>query len=95
MIEYIGEMIKATAGEDLCIIARVIDSFGDTLETCHMSVYKGDERLFMVEGMLNEDNQYEFYIPAEATAGLKGRYGYCVCDKDGISLCFKCFIYFV
>ena len=95
MIEYIGEVIKASAGESLCVVAKVVDAYGDVVENCHFSLFDGDERLYMAMGELNAEGHYEFHIPAEATANLKGRYNYCVCDENMISLCFKCFIYFV
>lgn len=94
MIEYIDNIIKATAGEDICLLAKAIDAYGATLEGCSFSLFDDkDNELFMVEGILNESNIWEFYIPAKATEGLKGRFWYCVCDNDHISLCFKCPIY--
>lgn len=95
MIEYIDTTIRATAGEDLVIVARGVDAFGDVLPGCSFNVFDGDNHLFMVEGILNADNIWEFYIPADATKNLKGRYAYCVCDENHNTLCFKCPIYFI
>lgn len=95
MIEYIDKVIKATAGENICLIAKVIDAFGENLDGCMFCLFDDNEKLFMVEGLLNADNIWEFYIPAEATATLKGRYWYAVCDETDTSLCFKNPIYFM
>lgn len=95
MIEYVDTLIKATAGEDLCILAKGVDAYGDNLPGCSFNVFDGEQHLFMVEGVLNGDNIWEFHIPAEATTNLKGRYSYCVCDENHTTLCFKCPIYFV
>lgn len=93
MVEYIDNVIKATAGEDICLLAKAMDAFGDTLQSCFFTLFNDEEELFMVEGILNGDGVWEFMIPASATTGLKGRYWYCVCDETHTSLCFKCPIY--
>lgn len=96
MIEYIDNAIKASAGEDLCIIAKASDAFGDALESCSFSLFDGDNKIFMVYGLLNESNHWEFHIPASATETLAHkRYTYCVCDADHVSLCFKSPFYLV
>ena len=95
MITYIDTVIKATAGDDNVIVLKAIDAFGDVLQGCSFHVFNGDEHVFAIEGVLNSENLWEFYIPAEATTNLKGRYTYCVCDENHCKLCFKCPIYFV
>ena len=95
MIEYIDNAIKATAGENLCLIAKVIDSLGNNLEACTFCLFNDEEKLFMVEGVFSANGVWEFYIPAEATTNLKGRYWYAVCDETDTSLCFKNPIYFM
>lgn len=95
MIEYVGTLIKATAGEDQVILIKLTDAFGDALHNCTFNVFDGDQHLFAAVGEFTGDNIFEFYIPAEATTNLKGRYSYCVCDENHNTLCFKCPIYFV
>jgi hypothetical protein len=94
LIEYIDNAIKATAGENICLIAKVIDSLGNNLEACTFCLFDDNEKLFMVDGLFN-GTVWEFYVPAEATAELKGRYWYAVCDETDTSLCFKNPIYFM
>lgn len=96
MIQYIDNMIKATSGEDICLMAKAIDAYGDTIAACSFNLFDCDDNhLFSVEGVLNEEKIWEFYLPAKATTGLKGKYWYCVCDEDHVSLCFKCPMYLV
>ena len=96
MIEYIDDMIKATSGEDICLLAKAIDAYGDNLQGCFFCLFDKDyNKQFMIEGFLNADCIFEFYIPAIATEGLKGKFWYSVCDENDISLCFKKPIYFV
>lgn len=96
MIEYIDDMIKATSGEDICLLAKAVDAYGDNLEGCYFCLFDNDDnKLFMIQGFLNEDNVFEFYIPEIATEGMKGKFWYSVTDENDISLCFKSPIYFV
>lgn len=96
MIEYIDDMIKATSGEDICLFAKAVDAYGECLKGCFFCLFDNDEnKLFMIEGNLNEDSIFEFYIPAAMTGDKKGKFWYSVCDQDDISLCFKSPIYFV
>lgn len=95
MIEYIDKAIKATAGENICLVAKVIDSLGNNLQACTFCLFDDEDKLFMVEGVFSEGGIWEFYVPAEATTNLHGRYWYSVCDETDTSLCFKNPIYFV
>ena len=96
MIQYIDDMIKATSGEDICICAKATDAYGECLEGCFFCLFDYDmNKLFMIEGYLNADYIFEFYIPAIATKNLKGKFWYSVCDKDDVSLCFKNPMYLV
>lgn len=94
MIEYIENAIRATAGENICLIAKVIDALGNNLEACTFCLFDDNEKLFMVDGLFN-GTVWEFHIPAEATTDLRGRYWYAVCDETDTSLCFKNPIYFM
>lgn len=94
MIEYIGNAIKVTAGENTCIVAKASDAMGTQLAACMFCLFDDKEKLFMVDGVFN-GSVWEFYVPAEATATLRGRYWYAVCDETDTSLCFKNPIYFM
>ena len=95
MIDYIDNAIRATSGEDICLVAKATDAYGDILEACSFHLHDDNEVLFAVEGLLNDDGIWEFHIPARATANFKGRYWYSVHDEHNISLCFKSPIYFM
>lgn len=94
MIEYIGNAIRVTAGENACIVAKASDAMGTQLEACMLCLFDDKSKLFVVDGVFN-GTMWEFYIPGEATANMKGRYWYAVCDETDTSLCFKNPIYFM
>ena len=96
MIEYIENVIRATAGENLCLIAKVTDALGNNLEACSFCLFNDENKLFMISGIRSQEHGvWEFYVPANATANLKGRHWYAVCDENDTSLCFKNPIYFM
>ena len=92
MIEYLYDAIRATAGADMNIVARVSED-GETLEGTCFALHIDDEHMVVVEGELI-DGVYQFTVPAEITANLSGRYWYCFM-KEHKPLCFKEPIYFV
>lgn len=95
MIEYLYDAIRATIGDDIEVTATILGSDGEPMdEGCHMMIYDGEDMVFDTVGSCFED-VWTFTIPADVTKTLKGRYKYCICDKDSTDLCFKQPIYFV
>ena len=93
MIEYLHTAIRATAGEDMVVAAKIRDDSGEIYTGgAHLMLYKDNEVLAVVDGVLVDD-VYEFHILAETTKNLLGRYWYCICDSGGCSVCFKQPIY--
>lgn len=88
MIQYLHDCIRATAGEDIYICAKIVDAFGDIVPACSISLFDDNELIVMVEGKLVDDI-WEFHIPADATTNLCGRYWYSISDENHSSLCFK------
>lgn len=94
MIEYLFNAIRATAGEDICICAKITDDNGTPIDAgCALRFYDDEGMLARVEGTLTGD-VWSFTIPKEKTEGLKGRYWYCFCDGEK-TLCFKQALYLV
>ncbi len=95
MIEYIHGAIKATAGEEIDIVAEITADTGEAItEDCELHIFdKGKNMITASQGVYNGE-EWRFTIPAEATKGLEGRYMYCIGYKKS-SLCFKQPIYFV
>lgn len=92
MIEYLHNAIRATAGADIVITSKVTED--DTpLEGVGFMLHMGEDSAIVVPGELIE-GVYQFTIPANITAGLHGRYEYCLCQESQ-PLCFKQPIYFV
>lgn len=89
MIEYFYDAIKASAGKEICIAARVSTENGTTLtDQCHLTLSREDgSTVVSVVGSLLDD-AWQFVIPADATEGLRGRFWYCICTNDA-DLCFK------
>jgi hypothetical protein len=96
MVEYIYNAIRATAGEDITITARITYDNGDSITSdCHVMLFDNEELLTTVDGTFDATEEvWEFTIPAEATKHLSGRYWYRICSKLG-SLCFKEPIYLI
>lgn len=95
MIEYLYDAIRATAGEDITISAKITDAFGvPVTEGCHINLYDDEKQLTSISGTFNND-LWEFTIPAAETANLTGRYWYCVCSTTHNKLNFKQPIYLV
>lgn len=97
MIEYLFDAIRATSGQDIRIVAEITDDNGIVLtEGCSINLF-GTEKEYIssFEGEYQEENsEWIFTIPAEATKGLRGRYYYCI-SYHGQSLCFRQPLYLV
>ena len=94
MVEYTLNAIRATAGEEIVVVARIKDAYGDDIAVCSFHLYDDDVQLYSVKG-IPVDDMWEFHVPAEVTAGRHGRYWYSICDENHQSLGFKEPIYLV
>ncbi len=95
MIEYLHNAIRATAGEDIKLAAKIVDESGNAITTnCHINLYDDSQQLGHYAGTYS-GGAWSFTIPAEATANLAGRYWYCICDNTHTKLNFKQPIYLV
>lgn len=93
MIEYLLDAIRATAGTDNEVTARILLDDGTPItEGCEFIIHDGDRHLSF-DGVY-EDEIWKFAIPAEATKDFKGRYMYCIKHYDE-QLCFQQPLYFV
>jgi hypothetical protein len=92
MIEYLYDTIRATAGADITITSR-IEEDGECVDNVGFMLHLDNEHAIVIPGELSGE-VYQFVIPANVTAELKGRYWYCFC-REGKPLCFKEAIYFV
>ena len=90
MVEYILDVIRATAGQDIEVAVKVKDENGNPVkENCGLMLHSKEKLLETIVGTyIEEEELWLFTIPAAATKGLKGRYYYCVMQGDK-SLCFK------
>ncbi len=87
MIEYLADAIRATAGEDITIIANICEN-GELIPSgCGFMLHIDEDNVIHVEGEIKDELWY-FTIPGEATKGLQGRYSYCIC-RDNTTLCFR------
>ena len=92
MVEYLYDCIRATAGQDICILAVITDDEGLAItDACGLMLYDDNGMLFRVNGTYDGE-EWSFEIPAELTEGLHGRYWYYVYRND-TNLCFKTPIY--
>lgn len=96
MIEYLYNAIRATAGEDISIAAKIVSDSGIPVEnSCHLVLYDNqDNILTKIDGALI-DETWQFTIPAAITADIRGRYWYCICNETHNKLSFKQPIYLV
>lgn len=94
MIEYLYDAIRATAGEDITISAKLTEDDGTPIENvCRVRLYDDKEMIYYAPGNLI-DNIWYFTIPGEITEGLSGRYWYAIC-QDGLTISFKQPLYLV
>jgi hypothetical protein len=95
MIEYLYDAIRAVAGQDITVAAKVSDDSGNLITDGCAFVLHLDDDMFSVDGAYYEDvNTWQFTVPAEITKGYSGRYSYCIM-RNGENLCFKTPIYLV
>ena len=89
MIEYLYNAIRAVAGQEFTVAARITDESGALVtEGCALMLHLGEE-LIKVEGTYYEDiESWQFTVSADATKGFNGRYWYCFM-QNGKNLCFK------
>ena len=93
MIEYIYDVIKASAGQEFIVTAKITTENGTVPTGCHFNLYDGENKIATHQGTC-ANGVYEFIIPAETTAKLRGRYWYCICDEKHSTLNFRKPIYF-
>ena len=96
MVEYLHDAIRATAGRDINIIARVLDEFGNEVsDNVLLAIYDKDSKEKLMEiAATDGGDSLIFAIAAETTKELKGRYWYSI-KHNNEDLCFLQPIYFV
>ena len=96
MVEYLYDAIKATAGRDINIIARVLDEFGNEVsENVLLTIYDKDSKEKLMEiAATDGGDSWVFAIAADVTKNFKGRYWYSI-RHNNEDLCFLQPIYFV
>ena len=88
MIEYIYDLIRASAGQDITVIAKISDDSGTLLTSdCELMLHSDEEMIARVGGLFDGE-AWTFTVPADATKGMYGRYWYCICHDDR-NVCFK------
>lgn len=89
MVEYLYNAIRAVAGQEITIAARIVEDNTTLTSGCGLMLHnkEGEELIAMVNGNY-VNGVWEFTIPKEVTKGLRGRYWYCICHNDKI-LCFQ------
>lgn len=95
-IEYLYNCIRATAGQDIEIAARITEDSGEAInDSCGLMLYSEDEMITKVDGeLVSNEGYWRFILPAEITKGLIGRYYYSIYHNDK-TLCFKQPLYLV
>ena len=95
MIEYLYNAIKATAGRDIELAAKVTNESGKVVnEQCHLMLMdESGDLITRATGNLI-DGVWQFTIPAAVTADKQGRFWYCICGEEQ-NYCFKQPIYLV
>lgn len=90
MIEYLFNAIRAVAGQEIAVSAAITDDDGNAIkENCRLVLHFNNDEMYVAPGIyLDELEQWTFNVPADATAGRKGRFEYCL-QHDGQNLCFK------
>ena len=95
MIEYLHTTIRAAAGDETAISAKITDASGAiVVDTCSLCLFDGDKEILHIDGVL-DGAVWTFIIDGAITATLAGRYWYKVCDKNHNGLGFLQPIYFV
>lgn len=97
MIEYLYDTIRATAGDNVELAAKIQTASGEPVtDNCHIMLFDKDDNLlgtYHGDYIGGSKEYWQFTIPAEITAGKIGRYWYRICTPEA-SLCFKQPIYF-
>lgn len=94
MVEYLYDAIRATAGQDIPVVAKITDEEGTIIaEGCGLMLHDENAMIAKINGAFDGE-QWIFTIPADMTEGKHGRYWYCICHHD-MNLCFKQPIYLV
>lgn len=81
MVEYLHDAIKASAGSDIYIQARVLDEFGNEVKENVFFILhdKEDVSKHILEAEASDGGDAcIFEIPAEITKEFKGRYWYSI-----------------
>lgn len=95
MIEYLHNAIRAMAGADIIIEAKVSKENGSAITTgCRLVLHTPDEKMLIAVNGDYVGEVWQFIIPAEVTKGLKGRHWYCIQYNEN-PLCFKEPLYLV
>lgn len=94
MIEYLYDAVRATAGEDIIINAKITENNEELVtENCYLSFSDDEHELFKVIGDFDGE-VWSFAIPEEVTKDFSGRYWYSIKNEKS-SLSFKQPIYLV
>lgn len=96
MIEYLYDAIRAVAGQEIGVTAKITDDDDKLItEGCELVLYLNDGTEKCYSGAyVAELGEWAFTVPAEDTVGLIGRHNYCI-QRNGINLCFKTPFYLV
>lgn len=96
MIEYLYDVIRAVAGQDIGITAKITDD-DDMLitENCELVIHfnDGDMKHYPGEYIANI-GEWLFTVPGEDTLGYHGKHWYCI-QSNNQYLCFKTPLYLV
>ena len=89
MIEYLYDCIRASAGQEILISAKLTNDDGSLItENCFLNLYDTNGDHFYKTAGTVANGLWIFSVPADVTEGFKGRYWYCI-GHNGSSLCFK------
>lgn len=90
MIEYLYDAIRAVAGQDIGVTAKITDD-DDMLitENCELVLHFNDGDMKRYPGVfIPELGEWSFTVPGEDTLGYRGKHWYCI-QRNGENLCFK------
>lgn len=88
MIEYLYDAIRASAGQDITVAAKITDDEGNLITSgCDLMLHNDKEMIARIDGAFDGE-VWNFTVPAEITQGLEGRYWYCICHNNS-NICFK------
>ena len=95
MIEYLYDVIRASADTDSTITAEITDADDMPItEKCSLTLHDCSGNLiFSVDGVFYDDS-WSFTIPADISRERLGKHFYSICTQER-NLCFKQPIYFV